>query len=127
MRTHYRHVSTRGFLKIIKQTKDFLSPPLLPLSETGPGKTHHEPYLFNFREIEKKEIRGSKQQRKQPYLTPPCRRRTMYRSRSARSASFHDPETRLAESEKIEGAGGWDALEWTKIEVIHSSFSFPRP
>nr|GMC96133.1 phosphatidylinositol-3-phosphatase myotubularin-1 isoform X1 [Ipomoea batatas] len=43
----------------------------------------------------------------------------MYRSRSARSASFHDPGTRFAESERIEGAGSWDALEWTKIEVIH--------
>ncbi|XP_031096252.1 phosphatidylinositol-3-phosphatase myotubularin-1-like isoform X1 [Ipomoea triloba] len=47
----------------------------------------------------------------------------MYRSRSARSASFHDPGTRFAESERIEGAGSWDALEWTKIEPISRSVS----
>ncbi|CAH9065786.1 unnamed protein product [Cuscuta europaea] len=43
----------------------------------------------------------------------------MYRSRSARSASYHDSAT--MESEKIEGAGSWDALEWTKVEPISRS------
>ncbi|CAH9113528.1 unnamed protein product [Cuscuta epithymum] len=43
----------------------------------------------------------------------------MYRSRSARSASYHDSTT--LESEKIEGAGSWDALEWTKVEPISRS------
>ncbi|XAR52290.1 phosphatidylinositol-3,5-bisphosphate 3-phosphatase [Bertholletia excelsa] len=30
-------------------------------------------------------------------------------------------DTRLTESEKIEGAGSWDALEWTKIEPVSRS------
>ncbi|XP_049379211.1 phosphatidylinositol-3-phosphatase myotubularin-1-like isoform X1 [Solanum stenotomum] len=45
----------------------------------------------------------------------------MYRSRSARSPSLREPETRLSESDKIEGAGSWDALEWTKIDPVARS------
>ncbi|VFQ68161.1 unnamed protein product [Cuscuta campestris] len=47
----------------------------------------------------------------------------MYRSRSARSSSYHDTAIRLSDSEKIEGAGSWDAIEWTKIEPISRSVS----
>ncbi|CAK9172082.1 unnamed protein product [Ilex paraguariensis] len=43
----------------------------------------------------------------------------MPRTRSGRSTSLHDSDSRLYESEKI------DALEWTKIEVILSSL-IPR-
>ncbi|KAJ8551451.1 hypothetical protein K7X08_021466 [Anisodus acutangulus] len=42
----------------------------------------------------------------------------MYRSRSARSPS---PNTQLAESDKIEGAGSFVALEWTKIDPVSRS------
>lgn len=35
-----------------------------------------------------------------------------------RSTSLRDSDSRLTESEKIEGAGSWDALEWTKIEPV---------
>lgn len=38
------------------------------------------------------------------------------RTRSGRSTSLRDSDSRLTESEKIEGAGSWDALEWTKID-----------
>ncbi|XP_060184495.1 phosphatidylinositol-3-phosphatase myotubularin-1-like isoform X1 [Lycium barbarum] len=43
----------------------------------------------------------------------------MYRSRSERSPSFRDP--RLADSDKIEGAGSFVALEWTKIDSVSRS------
>lgn len=46
------------------------------------------------------------------------------RTRSGRSTSLRDSDTRLTESEKIEGAGSWDALEWTKVEVIPLYFHF---
>ncbi|CAN4126481.1 unnamed protein product [Withania somnifera] len=45
----------------------------------------------------------------------------MYRSRSARSSSLREPDARLSESDKIEGAGSWDALEWTKIDPVSRS------
>ncbi|CAI9773032.1 unnamed protein product [Fraxinus pennsylvanica] len=44
------------------------------------------------------------------------------RSRSMRSTSLHDTDSpRLAESERIEGAGSWDAIEWTKIDPVSRS------
>ncbi|EPS72804.1 hypothetical protein M569_01952, partial [Genlisea aurea] len=43
----------------------------------------------------------------------------MPRSRSGRPTSFHDP--RISEPEKIEGAGSWDALEWTKVDPVSKS------
>uniref|UniRef100_A0A162A3V2 phosphatidylinositol-3,5-bisphosphate 3-phosphatase n=1 Tax=Daucus carota subsp. sativus TaxID=79200 RepID=A0A162A3V2_DAUCS len=43
------------------------------------------------------------------------------RTRSGRSASFRDSDTRLTESERIDGAGSWDALEWTKVEPVSRS------
>ncbi|XP_028094057.1 phosphatidylinositol-3-phosphatase myotubularin-1 isoform X2 [Camellia sinensis] len=42
--------------------------------------------------------------------------------RSGRSTSLREADdNRLTESEKIEGAGSWDAIEWTKIEPISRS------
>lgn len=40
------------------------------------------------------------------------------RTRSARPTSFDDSDSRLTESEKLEGAGSWEALEWTKIDPV---------
>lgn len=41
----------------------------------------------------------------------------MPRSRSGRTTSLRESESRLSESERIEGAGSWDAIEWTKVDV----------
>ncbi|XP_027163720.1 phosphatidylinositol-3-phosphatase myotubularin-1 isoform X2 [Coffea eugenioides] len=39
-----------------------------------------------------------------------------------RSTSLRDPsDTRFTDSDKIEGAGSWEALEWTKIEPVSRS------
>lgn len=43
------------------------------------------------------------------------------RTRSGRSTPLRDSDTRLTELEKIEGAGSWDALEWTKVEPVSRS------
>ncbi|KAK9158769.1 hypothetical protein Scep_005343 [Stephania cephalantha] len=43
------------------------------------------------------------------------------RSRTSRSGSLRDSHNPLSGSEKMEGAGGWDALEWTKIEPVKRS------
>ncbi|KAL6963489.1 Phosphoric monoester hydrolase [Sarracenia purpurea var. burkii] len=44
------------------------------------------------------------------------------RPRPGLSASLRGSDDhRLTESEKIEGAGSWDALEWTKIEPVSRS------
>lgn len=48
------------------------------------------------------------------------------RTRVGRSTSLREPDTRLTESDKIEGAGSWEALEWTKIDVINANAFFPR-
>ncbi|KAK1396560.1 phosphatidylinositol-3-phosphatase myotubularin-1 [Heracleum sosnowskyi] len=40
------------------------------------------------------------------------------RTRSGRSTSFRDSDSRLTESERIDGTGSWDALEWTKVEAV---------
>ncbi|XP_057470447.1 phosphatidylinositol-3-phosphatase myotubularin-1 isoform X1 [Actinidia eriantha] len=46
----------------------------------------------------------------------------MPKPRSGRSASLRESdESGLIESDKIEGAGSWDALEWTKIEPVSRS------
>ncbi|XP_057475302.1 phosphatidylinositol-3-phosphatase myotubularin-1-like isoform X2 [Actinidia eriantha] len=46
----------------------------------------------------------------------------MPKPRSGRSTSLRElDENRLTESEKIEGASSWDALEWTKIEPVSRS------
>ncbi|GFZ11698.1 hypothetical protein Acr_23g0000830 [Actinidia rufa] len=46
----------------------------------------------------------------------------MPKPRSGRSTSLRElDENRLTESEKIEGASSWDALEWTKIEPVPRS------
>ncbi|CAI9091254.1 OLC1v1026225C1 [Oldenlandia corymbosa var. corymbosa] len=37
------------------------------------------------------------------------------RSRSGRSTSHRDPDPRLSEPEKIEVAGSWEAVDWSKI------------
>ncbi|KAI5648487.1 hypothetical protein M9H77_34492 [Catharanthus roseus] len=46
---------------------------------------------------------------------------SMPRSRSVRTTSLRDPDTRFTDSEKIEGAGSWEALEWTKIDPVTRS------
>lgn len=40
--------------------------------------------------------------------------------RNRRTTSLRDSDTRFASDSdnKIEGAGSWDAIEWTKIDVI---------
>ncbi|XP_027111396.1 phosphatidylinositol-3-phosphatase myotubularin-1-like isoform X2 [Coffea arabica] len=44
------------------------------------------------------------------------------RTRVGRSTSLRDPsDTRFTDSDKIEGAGSWEALEWTKIEPVSRS------
>ncbi|XP_073041858.1 phosphatidylinositol-3-phosphatase myotubularin-1-like isoform X1 [Primulina eburnea] len=44
------------------------------------------------------------------------------RSRSARrTPPTRDHEARLTESERIEGAGSWDAIEWTKVDPVSRS------
>ncbi|KAL8145925.1 hypothetical protein AgCh_003887 [Apium graveolens] len=43
------------------------------------------------------------------------------RTRSGRSTSFRDSDIRLTESERIDGTGSWDALEWTKVEPVSRS------
>ncbi|XP_059628407.1 phosphatidylinositol-3-phosphatase myotubularin-1 [Cornus florida] len=43
------------------------------------------------------------------------------RTRSGPATSLRDSESRLTELEKLEGAGSWDALEWTKIEPVSRS------
>lgn len=50
---------------------------------------------------------------------------SMPRSRSVRTTSLRDPDTRFTDSEKIEGAGSWEALEWTKIDVTVANLLFP--
>ncbi|KAM7532315.1 hypothetical protein LguiB_035725 [Lonicera macranthoides] len=39
-----------------------------------------------------------------------------HRTRTGRSTSLRDSDSRLTESEKIDGAASWDAIEWTKID-----------
>ncbi|KAL0382755.1 UNVERIFIED_CONTAM: Phosphatidylinositol-3-phosphatase myotubularin-1 [Sesamum calycinum] len=46
---------------------------------------------------------------------------SMHRSRSGRTTSLRESESRLSESEKVEGAGSWDALEWTKVDPVSRS------
>lgn len=41
----------------------------------------------------------------------------MPRSRSGRTTSLRDLDSRLSDSERIEGTGSWDAIEWTKVDV----------
>ncbi|CAI9296194.1 unnamed protein product [Lactuca saligna] len=36
--------------------------------------------------------------------------------RNRRTTSLRDSDSRLGESDKIDGAGSWDAIEWTKID-----------
>ncbi|KVI05085.1 GRAM-like protein [Cynara cardunculus var. scolymus] len=36
--------------------------------------------------------------------------------RNRRTTSLRDSDSRLGDSDKIEGAGSWDAIEWTKID-----------
>ncbi|XP_042521351.1 phosphatidylinositol-3-phosphatase myotubularin-1-like [Macadamia integrifolia] len=43
------------------------------------------------------------------------------KSRIPRSTSLRDSDSRFSESEKMEGAGSWDAIEWTKIEPVKRS------
>lgn len=44
------------------------------------------------------------------------------RTRVGRSTSLRDPsDTRFTDSDKIEGAGSWEALEWTKIDPVSRS------
>lgn len=44
------------------------------------------------------------------------------RTRVGRSTSLRDPsDPRFTDSDKIEGAGSWEALEWTKIEPVSRS------
>ncbi|XP_071732987.1 phosphatidylinositol-3-phosphatase myotubularin-1-like isoform X2 [Rutidosis leptorrhynchoides] len=38
--------------------------------------------------------------------------------RNRRTTSLRDTDSRLGYSDKIEGTGSWDALEWTKIEPV---------
>ncbi|KAL0358564.1 UNVERIFIED_CONTAM: Phosphatidylinositol-3-phosphatase myotubularin-1 [Sesamum angustifolium] len=52
---------------------------------------------------------------------PVCERMSMHRSRSGRTTSLRESESRLSESEKVEGAGSWDALEWTKVDPVSRS------
>ncbi|KAD2804714.1 hypothetical protein E3N88_38091 [Mikania micrantha] len=40
----------------------------------------------------------------------------MAMNRNRRTTSLRDSDSRLSESDKIDGAGSWDALEWTKID-----------
>ncbi|KAL8533245.1 hypothetical protein ACS0TY_009576 [Phlomoides rotata] len=42
----------------------------------------------------------------------------MPRSRSGRTTSLRDVDSRLSESERIEGTGSWDAIEWTKVDPV---------
>lgn len=34
------------------------------------------------------------------------------------SSSLSSSDNRLTDSDKIDGAASWDAIEWTKVEVI---------
>ncbi|KAL3523541.1 hypothetical protein ACH5RR_016375 [Cinchona calisaya] len=43
------------------------------------------------------------------------------RTRAGRSTSLRDTDNRLTEFDKIEGAGSWEALEWTKIDQVSRS------
>ncbi|KAI3730215.1 hypothetical protein L1987_61384 [Smallanthus sonchifolius] len=45
--------------------------------------------------------------------------------RNRRTTSLRDSDSRLGESDKIEGTGSWDAIEWTKIDQPVSR-SVPR-
>ncbi|KAI3816185.1 hypothetical protein L1987_15876 [Smallanthus sonchifolius] len=40
----------------------------------------------------------------------------MAMSRNRRTTSLRDSDSRLGESDRIEGAGSWDAIEWTTID-----------
>ncbi|PIN05491.1 myotubularin [Handroanthus impetiginosus] len=46
---------------------------------------------------------------------------SMPRTRSGRTTSLRESESRLSESERIEGAGSWDAIEWTKVDPVSKS------
>ncbi|KAG8390530.1 hypothetical protein BUALT_Bualt01G0093100 [Buddleja alternifolia] len=43
------------------------------------------------------------------------------RSRSGRTTPLRESDSRLSESERIEGAGSWDAIEWTKVDPVSRS------
>ncbi|KAL6523798.1 hypothetical protein OROHE_016336 [Orobanche hederae] len=45
----------------------------------------------------------------------------MPRTRSGRTTSLRDLDSRLSESERVEGAGSWDAIEWTKVDPVSRS------
>ncbi|GER51204.1 myotubularin-like phosphatases II superfamily [Striga asiatica] len=45
----------------------------------------------------------------------------MPRTRSGRTTSLRDSDMRLSESDRIEGAGSWDAIEWTKVDPVSRS------
>ncbi|KAK6144695.1 hypothetical protein DH2020_021515 [Rehmannia glutinosa] len=45
----------------------------------------------------------------------------MPRTRSGRTTSLRESDSRLSESERIEGAGSWDAIEWTKVDPVSRS------
>lgn len=45
--------------------------------------------------------------------------------RNRRTTSLRDSDSRLGgDSDKIEGTGSWDAIEWTKIDVIPLTLGF---
>ena len=92
----------------VLEFRRFLFPSFFPFSFSNP--------------VKKKKKKKPTTTRKKLNQPPNSSRRTaMYRSRSARSPNPREPDTRLAESDKIEGAGGWDALEWTKIDPVSRS------
>ncbi|GFQ00352.1 phosphatidylinositol-3-phosphatase myotubularin-1 [Phtheirospermum japonicum] len=43
------------------------------------------------------------------------------KTRSGRTTSLRESDLRLSESERIEGAGSWDAIEWTKVDPVSRS------
>ncbi|EYU38062.1 hypothetical protein MIMGU_mgv1a0012801mg, partial [Erythranthe guttata] len=43
------------------------------------------------------------------------------RTRSGRTTPLHDSDPRLSESDRIDGAGSWDAIEWTKVDPVSRS------
>ncbi|KAL6503682.1 hypothetical protein OROGR_025605 [Orobanche gracilis] len=45
----------------------------------------------------------------------------MPRTRSGRTTSLRDLDSRLSESERVESAGSWDAIEWTKVDPVSRS------
>ncbi|KAL7109242.1 hypothetical protein ACP275_06G163800 [Erythranthe tilingii] len=43
------------------------------------------------------------------------------RTRSGRTTPLHDSDPRFSESDRIDGAGSWDAIEWTKVDPVSRS------